>query len=387
MKKPHIILGICGGISAYKTPELIRNLVKDGYRVTPILTKNALQFVTQTTIETVAQEEALLETAIKDNYITHLSVAKSADGMIIAPATANHIAKFAHGFADTLLSTTFLSFTGPKLLVPAMHTEMYDNPITQNNIQKLLSFGIDFLGPDYGDLACKDIGTGRMVDIELIQQRIASLFLPKLPLKNKQILITAGGTSEPIDAVRHISNASSGKLGHTLATLASFYGANVSLISSKNTPHLPQSIKKHTVRTVKDLETQLSKEISDCDALFMAAAVSDFTIKEKTDRKLKRDQNPSLQLEKTNDLLKSIGEKKEKKQQLIGFCLEEESKLDSSAQKKLKEKHVDYIIANTPTAIGKDTRSFKVYSKEGLVESHDNKPLLETAHTLLSLLN
>lgn len=367
-----IVLGISGSIAAYKSPEIIRICRKKGLSIKPILTKNACKFVTPTTISTVSETQAYVDHGDSSATIPHLELLKNADAFIIAPASANIIAKCAHGIADDLLTAMFLSYTGPKLIVPAMHTEMYENPITQENIQKLKKSGVKFLGPESGELACGDIGKGRLADPEIIADWIEYMTFPQIDLSGKKILITAGGTKEPIDKVRVVTNLSSGKLGHTLANLASFYGATVSLITTVTPPNNPH-INITKVTTVYELKESLESQINAVDYLYMAAAVSDFTF-ETSSKKLKREKDHTFKTKKTPDILKSLAESKTSTQVFIGFCLEDDN-LDDVAQEKLKKKKCNYIIANTSANFGADTRSIRIFSNKGLIENINQTPL------------
>jgi phosphopantothenoylcysteine decarboxylase/phosphopantothenate--cysteine ligase len=378
----HIVLGISGGIAAYKIPEMIRLLIRDNFLVQCVLTDNALNFVTKYTIATISQRQPLNEQFIDTKKSLHLDLSKTGDLLVIAPATANIIAKCAHGIADDLLSTLFLSFQGPKLIIPAMHTQMYLNPATQENIAKLKQRDVHFLGPDIGDLACGDKGIGRMVNIELIIEKIKSLFLPQLNLKGQKILVTAGGTKEAIDAVRMITNRSSGKLGYAIANVAAFAGADVTLITTNKQQTPNCEIKKTIyVDTAHEMAQAVQKEIIHNDYLFMAAAVADFTCK-KSETKLKRINNLQLNLSGTEDILKSITPLKKNKT-YVGFCLEDNN-LKESAQKKLTEKNLDYIVANTSNNIGSDTRTaFLLSAKSNEIIHFKDQTPFELASALL----
>ena len=312
MKKEtkNIVLGITGSIAAYKIPELIRLLIKDNVGITTILTKNARYFITPTVLGALTGKMPLDEDQVfASPHAPHLSIVPEPSIMVIAPATANIIAKCAHGIADDYLSTAFLSFPGTKLIVPAMHTEMYESPATQDNINLLKKRGVYLLGPDAGSLACGDNGRGRMVSIDLIKLKIESLFLNQLPLGGQNILITAGGTSERLDNVRTLTNEASGKLGMTLAHLASFMGAKVTLISTvyaMPNPHLKKVI---YVKSSEDMHKAVLKELSQCDRLYMTAAVSDFTCNTST-QKIKRKDRLELKLKATPDILQDVAKKK-----------------------------------------------------------------------------
>lgn len=378
----HIILGVTGSISAYKAPEIIRQFRKAGYRVTPVLTRSAQEFVTARAVSIVAEEPAITDHAESDlSKTTHIELAREADYLIIAPATANSIAKYAHGIADDVLSSLFLSFTKKKLVAPTMHTEMWENPITQKNIQELSQHDVSFIGPEVGDLASGDTGPGRLVAPELIVKRVSTLDEKDLSLKGKKVLITMGGTSEDLDVVRVLTNKSSGKLGDTLAKTAFFYGADVSVITTQPIMN-PGYSAVEVVSNVDSMNEALQQHIDNCDVLYMAAAISDFKPKTKPDQKIRRQDNLSIELECTTDLLKSVKDRKKDKT-YVGFCLASQD-LENTAKEKLEKKGVDYIVANLPQVFGQDTRSVSIYSKENKFELNE-KPIDTIAYELLKL--
>lgn len=378
----HIILGVTGSISAYKAPEIIRQFRKAGYRVTPVLTRSAQEFVTPRAVSIVAEEPAITDHAESDlSKTTHIELAREADYLIIAPATANSIAKYAHGIADDVLSSLYLSFTKKKLIAPAMHTEMWENPITQENIQKLMSYDVSFIGPEVGDLASGDTGPGRLVAPDMIVKRVSTLGEPDLNLHRKKILITMGGTSEELDAVRVLTNKSSGKLGDTLAKTAFFFGADVSVITTKPIAN-PGYASVDVVSSVDDMNEALQNRIDDCDVLYMAAAISDFKPKTTSNQKIRRQDSLSIELEGTTDLLCSIKDKKADKT-FVGFCLASQD-LETTAKEKLTKKGVDYIVANLPQVFGQDTRTVSIYSKNDTKEIKE-KPIDNIAYELLKL--
>ena len=380
-----VFLGISGGIAAYKACTLIRLLKKAGIGVKVVLTKNAFEFVTKITIETLSQEPCCFELFANPNEMTHLKSRKLADVFVIAPATANVIAKLACGLADDLLTSSFLAYEGPKLVVPAMNSGMYNNPVTLENIEKLRSRGIEILGPDKGVLACEDVGIGRMVEPELILQKIKVMSYPKLPLPNKKILITAGGTREKIDSVRVITNLSSGKLGHNLAHMAALMGAKVSLVTTCKSALINPEIKDICyVESSEDMYKEVLARMKNIDCLYMAAAVSDFVLKEERLSKIKKQDELVLDFKKNRDILAKVGELK-KQQKLIGFCLEDQN-LEAAAKDKLQRKNLDYIVANKSEVIGKDIRSVQIYDKSGLVQAIDKADLLEISYQLLKLM-
>ena len=293
-----VAFGISGSISAYKSLDVIRHLRKSGILITPILSSSATKFVTPWTVETLA-ESPLIQSDVSDGKISHLDQLKSSDAFVICPASANTIAKLVHGRCQDLLTASFLSFTGPKILFPAMHTEMYQNDITQMNLSTLADSGVIIIPPDAGELACGDVGLGRLPDTALISQIILAHLSAKLPLFGKHVTVTCGGTTEPIDPVRYISNQGSGLSGHAIANIAAAYGAHVTLIRANEHPTL-SSISCVDVSTAEDMQTAVLKK-RPCDAFIMNAAVSDFTITPAL-KKQRRGSLNSLQLEPTNDI-------------------------------------------------------------------------------------
>jgi phosphopantothenoylcysteine decarboxylase / phosphopantothenate---cysteine ligase len=382
-KSKDVVLGITGGIAAYKIPDLIRLLIQNGFRVIPAPTKNAYNFVTKTTLSTLTQIEPVDDDKFfESTHVPHLSVVTQPSILVIAPATANMIAKCANGIADDFLSTSFLSFNGMKLIVPAMHSSMYLNPITQENIKKLESNGVHFLGPATGALSSGDNGIGRMIDLELISLKIESMFLEGGSLKGKKIIITCGGTQEKIDNVRVVTNLSTGKLGIAMANLAAFRGAEVCLISTvevMDNPHIKEVIH---VKSVKEMAKVLEEKLVAYDYLYMAAAVSDYTFK-KIEGKMRRGDAQSLKLESTEDILASLGAKKKNKI-FIGFCLNDEDLL-KEAREKMVKKNLDYIVANNTKNIGSDNREVFVLSAKTSDVKTIKASLVETANSLLDL--
>ena len=382
MADQSVLLGICGGIAAYKTPELIRQLRKVSLSVIPVLTEKAKWFVTPQAIKAVSQELPYESLITPDTDITHLDLIRKSQVLVIAPATANSIAKFANGLADDLLSNIVLSFQGPKIIVPAMHTEMYENPITQRNIDVLRQNGFVVLGPDSGELACGDVGLGRMVDVALIVKAVQSMSLTPLNLTNKRIVITAGGTIEHIDSVRVISNLSSGKWGHELAHIASFYGADVTLITSKPVDISNPNLTIIPIKSVSDLTQALNAHYSTADQLYMMAAVSDYTVKPASG-KVRRGSISTLDLVPTEDILAALP--KSDRCRVVGFCLEPENRIEV-AKEKLKRKGCDVIIANHPNMIGQDSRSFEVIDNRGnQISEYKNLSLNRASYELLKL--
>ncbi|RAP37729.1 bifunctional phosphopantothenoylcysteine decarboxylase/phosphopantothenate--cysteine ligase CoaBC [Candidatus Marinamargulisbacteria bacterium SCGC AAA071-K20] len=376
-----VLLAISGGISAYKTPELVRLFRKQNIVVKTILSKSAETFVTAATLSVVSEGKTWTDIDFLDPNSFHLKLSRSSDVLLIAPATANTIAKFAYGIADNLLTTLFLSFKGQIVIAPAMHTEMWENSATQENIAKLRSRGVWIIEPETGDLACGDKGIGRLADLNWIVECVQMTQYPRLNLQGKKVLITSGGTVEEIDPVRVITNKSTGKLGLSLAKRAHFEGADVRFLSTSHVNH-PGFSKVITVSTVASLDKSVNEEASHADVIYMAAAVSDFSVK-KSKQKLSRQENLNLDLEKTPDILASLI--KDPSCLYIGFCLADES-MESIAKEKLKKKGLDYIVGNSSQSFGKDIRTFKVFSKDGNVKSYEALSLHQMSEELLSLI-
>lgn len=367
-----VLLGISGSISAYKSPELIRRLKKQGYRVIPILTESALQFVTPLAIESVAQERVWIDTEWMRYDAPHLELVKTADVFLTAPCSANTLTKFAHGISDSLLSACFISSLKPKLIAPAMHTEMWENEFIQQNCSRLIQNGVDILGPATGDLASGDWGPGRLVDsaylisaLELSQRRT-------MPLRGKRILITAGGTTEPIDSVRVITNRSTGMLGIKLAHYASLLGASVHFIGTPSISDIHlfndaiPSITVETVSTASEMQVSVDSQFLDSDWLLMAAAVSDFTVPYNS-RKLRRNSGRSLALEPTVDILAGVTQTKRSTQLVTGFCMADQDQIHHVAVEKLQSKALDLLIANSPEVFGEAMRQVYCYQKNSSI--------------------
>jgi phosphopantothenoylcysteine decarboxylase / phosphopantothenate---cysteine ligase len=377
-----IILGISASIAAYKSLELIRNLRKKSIEIFPILTENAKDFVSPLSVETLS------ENSLVSKKQTHIDLDRLGDVLVIAPCTANVLAKCANGIADDKLTTTFLNFKGPKVLVPAMHDTMFSNSITKSNIDKLRDHGIYIVGPTEGDLACGDKGNGRMAPLAMVETCIEALSKNKIVLKQlkaKKIVVTAGGTIEAIDNVRHISNASTGRLGKCIADIACLYGADVHLITTKD--EQPTDYRITEVMSSSEMRDSVLKEVTNGDVLIMAAAVSDYTVADFQRTKIKRSTNISLDLVGTEDILKSVASLKLKSgfpKKVIGFCLEDEN-LDQSAIEKLKSKSLDMIVANLSDNIGNQSRTIKIFTPKSSrpVFMSENKTVIETALSIL----
>ncbi len=368
MKNKCIVVGVTAGIAAYKICQLVSSLKKQGNEVHVIMTKEAEKFVTPLTFQTLSNQKVITDMFTVDYTpdVHHVSLAKKADLFVVAPATANIIAKIAHGIADDMLTTTFLAATCPKLIVPAMNTNMLDNPITQDNIATCKKYGMHIMCSAAGYLACGDVGKGRLPEPEEIEDAIASIVETDRYLNGRHVVITAGATQEEIDPVRYITNHSTGKMGYALAKEARNAGAMVTLISGKSNLPQPYGVEVINVISAEDMANCVVNNFEKADVVIMSAAVADYTPLEKADHKIKKaDGDLFITLKRTQDILLTIGKKKRKNQVVIGFAMETENLLENAA-KKLQEKNADYIIANSirePGAgFGLDTNIVKIIS-------------------------
>ena len=365
----NIVLGITAGIAAYKTPQLVRLLTKNGHNVKVILTENAKEFVTPLTLSTVSKNPVLTSfSSPEGDWHSHVELALWADAMLIAPATANTIAKMAHGVCDNLLLATYLSAKAPVFIAPAMDLDMYAHPTVAENLAKLASYGNHIIPATYGELASGLVGQGRMAEPEDIVLFIENALSENLPLKGKKILITAGPTYEAIDPVRFIGNFSSGKMGIALANEAIRQGAEVHLVlgpSSEKNIH--SQIHLHRVVSAQQMYEAAVSEFSTCDIAILSAAVADYTPEIVAPEKIKKKGgNLSLTLVPTVDILASLGKIKTT-QTLIGFALETENEV-ANAQIKLKKKNLNGIVLNSlrdaGAGFGTDTNKVTFITKE-----------------------
>ncbi|HEX6437415.1 MAG TPA: bifunctional phosphopantothenoylcysteine decarboxylase/phosphopantothenate--cysteine ligase CoaBC [Candidatus Binatia bacterium] len=351
-KVTNVLLGVSGGIACYKAVELVRLLVNEQYAVQVIMTQGATQFVAPLTFQTLSGRPVATETfsLTQESEIGHINLADSADIFVIAPATANMIGKITAGIADDLLTTVLMATQAPVLIAPAMNIHMYENPILQENLRKLRRFGYEILEPDEGYLACGYEGKGRLPDPKVILEEIQRL-LKKKDLAGEKLVVTAGPSREPLDPVRYISNRSSGKMGYALARAAARRGADVVLVSGPTGLTPPPGVKLKAVNTAAEMRQAILDEYARCTAVIMAAAVADFHPAEFSSDKIKRQTGPlDLRLEPNPDILKELGQRKDGKL-LIGFAAETRD-LDSNAEKKLREKNLDMIVANDVTKEG-----------------------------------
>lgn len=361
-----ILLGITGGIASYKTCELLRMLKKEGADVHVMMTENAKRFLTPLTFETLSGNRVLSDLFDKGG-IPHIEETQKAEAFVICPATANIIGKFANGIADDLISTAFLAFKGPVLIVPSMNVRMWEHTILRENIERLKRLGFKILEPEEGELACGEVGKGRLPELDEILEMIKDLLTEK-DLQNERILVTAGATEEPIDPIRVITNRSSGKMGFAIAKMARRRGASVVLITGRAEVSFPRrDVKVIRVRSVEEMRDAVFENLDSVTTIIKAAAVSDFRCKKISTTKIKKEEGLILELEKTPDILRELGEKKGGRV-LVGFAAETEN-LEENAKKKLIEKHLDIVVANDVSkegiGFGSDKNEVLILFKDG----------------------
>ncbi len=351
----HVVLGVTGGIAAYKACEVASRLVKMGVLVDVIMTENATKMVAPLTFETLTKNPVVVDTfeRVHSFDVKHISLAQKADLFVIAPATANIIAKMAHGIADDMVSTTVLATKAPILVAPAMNTGMWTAEATKDNVQTLLRRGVHLVGPDSGMLACGDVGAGRMSEPSEIMQAVETLLYPKQDMKGLSVLVTAGASVERIDPVRYLTNDSSGKMGFCLAENAKQRGAKVTLLMGKVQVAPPSGVEIVPFDSTQDL---LQKMVALCpvqDIIVQAAAPGDYRVKNLSDQKIKKsdDQPLVLTLVENPDVAKTVGQNKQPHQVFVGFAAETQ-KVTEHAKQKLSKKHLDMIVANDVTKEG-----------------------------------
>ncbi len=347
LKGKEIVLGVTGGIAAYKAAEFVRLLVKEGSQVHVVMTRNAREFIAPLTFQTLSGNPVVTDpfALIEGEQIGHIALADLAELIVILPATANIIGKIANGLADDFLSTTVMATRAPVLIVPSMNVNMWENKALQKNVQTLLERGYHFMEPGEGELACHWYGKGRLPELDDVIEKIKDLFTPK-DLKGETVLVSAGPTQEPIDPVRFITNRSTGKMGFALANVARRRGAEVILIAGPNRLSLPrEDVEVVSVRTAEEMRQAVLRQMERCTVVIKAAAVSDYRPLKVSEHKLKKsDARETLELERTKDILKEVGKKKGNRI-VVGFAAETED-LIANAKKKLVEKNLDLIIAN-----------------------------------------
>lgn len=370
LKGKKILLGISGGIAAYKTPELARLLMKQGADVKVVVTKNALQFVTAFTLETLTHHKVYVDMfeGPAEYHTEHISLAQWADCLLVAPATANVMAKMANGIADDALSTTNLACKCPVMVVPAMNENMWDHPATQHNVQVLTSRGVEVLMPAEGELACGVTGKGRMPEPDVIVMKLVEMLTPKT-LKGKKVLLTAGPTYERIDPVRFIGNFSTGKMGCALAEVCMRRGAEVTLVAGPMQQVTSVAIRRIDVMSAAEMFEATIREFPQQDVAILSAAVADFTPEHMADVKIKREKDDlTFTLKPTHDIAATLGTMKQENQKLVGFALETNQEHEN-AERKLTKKNLDFIVLNSlndkGAGFGYDTNKITILDKTG----------------------
>ena len=385
----NVLLGVTGGIAAYKIPNLCSLLVKKGFSVETILTANAQKIVSPIPFESLSGNRCHTDTfdPLDTSKIEHIALARNADLLVIAPASANILAKLRWGLADDLLSTTALACTCPILLVPAMNTNMYLNPATQENLEVLRQRGMMIMEPASGHLACGAEGPGKMPEPSDIYDRIEAQLACQKDLQGLRVLVTAGPTQEPLDPVRYLTNHSSGKMGYAIAHAAMLRGADVTLVSGPTALKYPPLVKTIPIVTAQDMYEAVTAEAASADIVIKAAAVADYTPETVADHKIKKsDSDLSIPLRRTQDILGYLGSHRREGQFLCGFSMETQNMLENS-RKKLEKKHLDMIVANNVKDAGAgfqgDTNVITMISRDSVIEL----PLMdkeEAAHAILT---
>ena len=380
LKGRRLVLGVTGGIAAYKCAELTRELVRRGAEVKVVMTAGAREFVTPLTLQTVSGNPVYTElfTLIREQDIAHIALAEFAELMIVAPATANVIGKAAAGIADDLLTTVFMAMKAPVLFCPAMNTQMYESPALQENLGKLRAWGYHVLPPASGPLACKSEGQGRLPEVSEIVEEAVSILTPK-DLEGEHVLVTAGPTREPFDPVRFITNYSSGKMGYAVALQARRRGARVTLVSGPTSLPQPAGVEVVNVGSALEMRDAVLSRLEGVTAVIKAAAVADYRPAALADQKIKKKEGPlTLALERNPDIIREIGRKKGKRV-LVGFAMESENLL-ANARSKLIDKNMDLIVANDLREEGAgfqcDTNVIKILDRKGNIEA---LPLMDKA--------
>ncbi len=391
LKGKNILLGVTGGIAAYKAADLCSRLVKQHAGVDVIMTENATQFITPLTFESLCHRKTVTDTFDRNHpwEVEHIALAEKADCVVIAPATANIIAKFAYGLADDMLTTTVLACTCPKILVPAMNTHMYENPVVQDNLERLRQYGWHILEPATGHLACGTNGKGKMPEPETILQHVLLQCACEKDLQGQRILVTAGPTREAVDPVRFLTNHSSGKMGYAIAAAAACRGAKVTLVSGQVSLPKPEGVDFVSVTSAQEMYDAVTGRQQENDIIIKAAAVADYRPAKVADEKIKKKDDSSdlvMELERTRDILRYLGEHKPEGQLLCGFSMETEHMLENS-RKKLEKKHLDMIAANNVkvegAGFGVDTNVLTLITKE----SEKELPLLSKHQAAMALLD
>ena len=389
LKGKTVVLAVSGSIAAYKIASLASALGKLHADVQVLMTQNATNFINPITFETLTGNKCLVDTFDRNfQYsVEHVALAKRADVVLVAPASANVIGKIANGIADDMLTTTVMACKCKKIISPAMNTQMFENPIVQDNLKKLEHYGYEVIQPAVGLLACKDVGAGKMPEPETLLEYILREVAYEKDLKGKKILVTAGPTQEPIDPVRYLTNHSSGKMGYAIAKVCSMRGADVTLVSGKTAIKSPLFVDVVPVTTARDMYEAVTSRFDQQDIVIKAAAVADYRPKTISDQKVKKaDGELSIEMERTDDILKYLGEHKREDQFLCGFSMETEHMLENS-RKKLEKKNLDMIVANNVKVEGAgfagDTNIVTLITKDDETEL----PLLSKEETAVEIMN
>lgn len=373
LKDKHIILGVSGSIAAYKIASLASMLAKQRADVTVIMTQNATNFINPITFESLTGNKCLVDTFDRNfqHSVEHVALAKQTDVMLVAPASANVIAKAAYGIADDMLTTTLLACQCPKIFAPAMNTRMYQNPVVQDNLKILGKYGMEVITPASGYLACGDTGEGKMPEPEALYEAIVKALTPK-DMAGKKVLVTAGPTQEKLDPVRYISNHSTGKMGYAIARAAMLRGADVTLVSGKTAIQPPAGVKMVPVISAADMAQAVKTVADEQDIIIKAAAVADYRPAQTADEKMKKkDGELTIALERTEDILAYLGAHRREGQFICGFSMETEHMLENS-RAKLEKKNIDMIVANNlrqeGAGFGTDTNVVTLLTKEETLE-------------------
>lgn len=389
LKGKTVVLAVSGSIAAYKIASLASALGKLHADVQVLMTQNATNFINPITFETLTGNKCLVDTFDRNfQYsVEHVALAKRADVVLVAPASANVIGKIANGIADDMLTTTVMACKCKKIISPAMNTQMFENPIVQDNLKKLEHYGYEVIQPAVGLLACKDVGAGKMPEPETLLEYILREVAYEKDLKGKKILVTAGPTQEPIDPVRYLTNHSSGKMGYAIAKVCSMRGADVTLVSGKTAIKPPLFVDVVPVTTARDMYEAVTGRFDQQDIVIKAAAVADYRPKTISDQKVKKaDGELSIEMERTDDILKYLGEHKREDQFLCGFSMETEHMLENS-RKKLEKKNLDMIVANNVKVEGAgfagDTNIVTLITKD----DETQLPLLSKEETAVEIMN
>jgi len=386
----NIIVGVSGGVAAYKACDVVSKLKKQGFEIDVIMTKNAQKFVSPLTFQTLSNRKVVTDMFERpsDWNVEHIELAKKADVFVIVPATANIIGKIANGIADDMLTTTIMATEAKKVIVPAMNTKMYHNPIVQENIMKLKRHGYYFIEPVSGLLACGDTGKGKMEEPGVIVEELYLIANQTQEMAGCKVTVTAGATMEDIDPVRYLTNRSTGKMGYAIAEQAVLKGATVVMISGKTNLTPPRGLSKFIeIRSAQEMYQEVKREMVDTDILIKAAAVADFTPKVTAENKIKKqDDDLIIDLKRTKDIAFEMGKVKKSNQVIVGFAAETESVLEHAVQK-LKKKNLDFIVSNDLTksgaGFGTDTNIVSFLLPNGEIERYDLMQKKEVADNIL----